>query len=1459
MKINRTRIVNLNYNDGKRTIYNECFDYKGGKNTLFSMDNGLGKTVIIQFMLQPFLRRNRDLAKRDFASYFKGPNPVYVMHELLLDDGSKLLIGTLLKGDKNSDEKNRVKVVGFTHKYGNENMFDIEHMAFVKNDDGKNKIITFAEAESLLKTEAKTNVNLNVYNFDDSIQKKRYFDCLISNGIDSKEWETLIKKINQQESGLSELFATCDTTPELLKKQIIPIIEEKLRANEDRIQSLISHSRKYIQTYLQHQQEISKSISYKNFLSEIEEIDGNFDICKRNSNEIDEINEFLKKVFLSINYQIDNKDNNEDDFVKAIAQKEKEIKNVKYQQISYDLNVQKEQIDSIADEMAELRVDIENLDSEISEYENNKSIQECAKHYARLTQKQAALFALKETLKNNEMNESELLSTINDYKVTLKNLYNEELENLNDRVDALNNFISEKTELKNKTNSIIEKLKEDNLALNQKIVSDNIIIKNYEDKESLLASKDELFAESLKDNPKLSKKELMNNFIENIIERESELLKDKDELSEEISIFKNKLSELNASLDEEKETNSKIKNSIYKDELTLETMLKAKMELQSIIQKYDCSEITNKSIKDIKKYIENELEKYSSLQQLYLDNINVSKHQLYNIQNYRLGKLDEEFLKLLSENNIAYITGLEWMKLQNKEIDISEKVEAVRNNPLLLYSLIVADEDLKRISELDLNGYNLSYLPIFTPSTFNKLTVNILSNNNYVINNVNYLVSSEVELLDDKKYENEIAKLQNNIEENKDRLEKLKNDVSILNTDISKINSIEYDEITEKNLAANISDLKNKLNASDKKIETLKQSISSTQDDIEADNSLINSKEKQVNQLYVLRNNCVELTSISEEYDSAKKDETSLESKYNANQKEISTLSNSIIKSDEIISAKNIELMKTTNDIKLLSSKISKIDDVEGDMIDWDNSIEELEQIIEQAESKLSKDVFSIKQDIKNVQEDIDYIMNDISRVERKYGLSEDDYKDVVYNEELLDNYDELIYSKESDKEDIEDKINDLDREKVVYESKYEDILDELAELGYNTPMDYYSITVRDFEDKIDELEAELKELQDNNIESLRLYESFSACINKLKKYIKNVDFSNNEDVAIIKEVKELKVAMDSVDEKLLSLSDVKDVLNKEENKIRFKLNESARKYPEIGEQMKNILLDDDILSVQEKLYIFKDSLTDLLGYLELTTKNIHDEEMFVINEAIEYACSIYSEIIQIDKQSKILINGKNKQMLQIKLPLEEELNKENVEYFMRNMINDIVENHEMIDMDKILSNQIKSVNLFEKIINGFNSVKIYIYKIEKTSLIRKEWNQINRENSGGEQFVSVFILFISLLSYMRNDDENSNTGKVLIMDNPFAKTNAEHLLVPMFDIAKKFNTQLICFSGIGGSSVYNRFDVIYASKIIKDKYRESEILEFTSNEQEAETVEMLGISIEKNEERTEDIKKAIN
>ena len=123
----------------------------------------------------------------------------------------------------------------------------------------------------------------------------------------------------------------------------------------------------------------------------------------------------------------------------------------------------------------------------------------------------------------------------------------------------------------------------------------------------------------------------------------------------------------------------------------------------------------------------------------------------------------------------------------------------------------------------------------------------------------------------------------------------------------------------------------------------------------------------------------------------------------------------------------------------------------------------------------------------------------------------------------------------------------------------------------------------------------------------------------------------------------------------------------------------------------------------------------------------------------------------------------------------------------------------------------------------GIGNVQVRLYKIEEQREYPITWAEVAK-NSGGEGFLSAFVILSSLLYYMRKDESDlfadRNEGKVLVMDNPFAQTNAAHLLKPLMDMADKTNTQLICLSGLGGESIYSRFQNIYVLNLVAASLR---------------------------------------
>ena len=224
---------------------------------------------------------------------------------------------------------------------------------------------------------------------------------------------------------------------------------------------------------------------------------------------------------------------------------------------------------------------------------------------------------------------------------------------------------------------------------------------------------------------------------------------------------------------------------------------------------------------------------------------------------------------------------------------------------------------------------------------------------------------------------------------------------------------------------------------------------------------------------------------------------------------------------------------------------------------------------------------------------------------------------------------------------------------------------------------------------------------------------------------------------------------------------------------------------------------------------------------------SVVEREKERITELLEdYVREIHSNLGKIDHNSTITIRERNIKMLKIQLPDWEEnagLYRLRLEDFIDKITMEGVELFEKNEnAQEFFGSGITTRNLYDQVV-GIGNVQIHLYKIEAQREYPITWKEVSR-NSGGEGFLSAFVILSSLLYYMRRDDTDifadKNEGKVLIMDNPFAQTNASHLLIPLMDMAKKSNTQLICLTGLGGESIYNRFDNIYVLNLIAASLR---------------------------------------
>ena len=212
-KINAIRLINLNYNNNAIKISDETF-HLNGESTLLSLRNGGGKSVLVQMIMAPFVhKRYRDAKDRPFESYFTTAKPTFILVEWKLDQGAGyVLTGMMVRRNQNTDgeQNDNLEMVNIVSEYQNACLTDIHHLPVVEKEKKEMKLKNFTACRQMFEDFKKdSSLKFFYYNMENAAQQRQYFDKLMEYQINYKEWETIIKKVNLEESGLSNLFSDC--------------------------------------------------------------------------------------------------------------------------------------------------------------------------------------------------------------------------------------------------------------------------------------------------------------------------------------------------------------------------------------------------------------------------------------------------------------------------------------------------------------------------------------------------------------------------------------------------------------------------------------------------------------------------------------------------------------------------------------------------------------------------------------------------------------------------------------------------------------------------------------------------------------------------------------------------------------------------------------------------------------------------------------------------------------------------------------------------------------------------------------------------------------------------------------------------------------------------------------------------------------------------------------------------
>ncbi len=456
---------------------------------------------------------------------------------------------------------------------------------------------------------------------------------------------------------------------------------------------------------------------------------------------------------------------------------------------------------------------------------------------------------------------------------------------------------------------------------------------------------------------------------------------------------------------------------------------------------------------------------------------------------------------------------------------------------------------------------------------------------------------------------------------------------------------------------------------------------------------------------------------------------------------------------------------------------------------------------------------------------------SDLESLLKRYGFQEAEIEGISYSRDRLFELEEQLQKRENKLSVKIQKIHELDTKIQIEESKIQDNKSKmLQECGKREPVSRESISNLEFS-KRKGMVLSRKEKLEREEGRLR---------HRIQNFETNLTSTSEFDQLTMMEGNGLTISLMQLSEEELDqfkgtlLRDYRESQRLEmesREAILNKLNEMARTesfQEEFFAKPLEIMLGlvASAKDLMKQLEIISESYGSMIEKLEVDISMIEKEKIRILDLLTDYVREIHENLGKIDRNSTIQVRGRAIKMLKIRMP-EWEDNQETYALRVQDLLEDVTRRglellNQNANLEEMTGVYINTSNLYDTVV-GNGNIAIQLYKIEEQKEYPISWSDVAK-NSGGEGFLSAFIVLSSLLYYMRKDDADifadRNEGKVLVMDNPFAQTNAAHLLKPLMDMAKKTNTQLICLSGLGGDSIYNRFDNIYVLSLIAANLR---------------------------------------
>ncbi len=1435
-KIQAIRLINVNYNNNAIRISDECF-HLNGESTLLSLRNGGGKSVLVQMLTAPFVhKRYRDAKDRPFESYFTTNKPSFILVEWVLDGGAGyVLTGMMVRRSQETGEGNteNLEMVNIISEYREACIQDLHHLPVVEK--GKKEIVlkNFAACRQMFESYKKDrSMSFFYYDMTNAAQSRQYFEKLAEYQIHYKEWETIIKKVNLKESGLSDLFADCRDEKGLVEKWFLDAVESKLNKERNRMKEFQSILEKYIGQYKDNQTKIKRRDIIREFKAQADGIREKAEDYQRKSSLAGRQENLVAHFIAELSrlHEV-----TEEEYQRSLGEIESiqgQLSRVEYEKLSSEIHKLEEKLRFHLSNRDMIEIEKEDLEQDSERILHKLHLLACAKQQKAAEQERGELELIRQKLLVSRQREEDLEPERKSLGYTLRRYYeglleeNEGKKRANEEEGAA--VAAELSKAEGKLSELSDSLIE-NAARAGGLKSAASSYDRAEDgynqryEEALIRNILGVYEPgSLEIRRGDYEKEL-----ETLRRSRLSLFKQQEQANERSRSSERGLQDLNAEV-------LKGKMELRQQERVRQEY-EGELETRKVVLRY--LDLPEDVIFDREKILhgsERKLREIAGFRRNLEKEEDILQKEYQRLTQGKVLELPEELEQELEDLGIHVVYGMEW--LAKNGYSEQQNLELVRAHPFLPYGLILSEAEVGKLSR-NMGGIYTSFpIPIVAREMLEGSRADRESGM-IRLDGVSFYVWFNENLLNEEK-------LKDLVQEKEREIEKKRESIAIRQAEYKEYferqEMIRNQEVSKENWDTNEKrrkELKEQIDRQERTIREVSEELAGLREEIARLEHAVRSADREMSRQQRRLEDFGRLCKEYEAYEQnvkelmrCKKEAEKLKEK----QKLCKSRQEKLREQQKTGEIERNNLIREGEEIRRECRKYERYERAE----DREKTKEEVSQSIRDMEARYAAITSCMSQEIQELEEQeqragkrYQDAADELEHLRRKYRLSEENLERVSYDREE-ESHQEIMLEDCNRKIAVKQRLwNDEDKQIAVVNQQKRERLERMkSECGEEEPLPREEIQNQDFDARKNQFryqEKEARKQADGLRERLRSYGENLTALSEYSDFPLGDEVEWEQDFAEMdaKSLRNFKgILIRDYNQMLRDCREAQDVLTRHLNRTVRMEQFQEDFYRKPLEAM--LELTQDASAVLRQLYTTIQSYDSLMEKLEVDISLVEKEKSKIVELLEDYVREVHLNLGRIDHNSTIAIRERPVKMLKIGLPEWEE-NENLYQIRLQDMIDEITQKGLLLfdrneNAQEYFGTQITTRNLYDTVV-GIGNVQIRLYKIEAQREYPITWAEVAR-NSGGEGFLSAFVILSSLLYYMRKDDTDifadRNEGKVLVMDNPFAQTNASHLLKPLMDVAKKTNTQLVCLTGLGGDSIYSRFDNIYVLNLIAASLR---------------------------------------